>query len=68
MKLDDLPDYAHNFQRRVFQDALAEATSAYWMRRAEQFEAVGNARCDEIAIACHNRASIALGGDLSDVN
>lgn len=63
MKITDLEDYVANFRRRVLQDALSEATAAYWTKRAEQFEAVGNARCDEIAIACRNRAKVALGGE-----
>jgi hypothetical protein len=28
-----------HFQARILQDALTEATSAYWRRRAEDFEA-----------------------------
>lgn len=34
-----LGEYLDHFQRRVLQDALAEATAAYWLRRAEDFEA-----------------------------
>jgi len=49
-----------HFQRRVIVDALKEATAAYWLRRAAQFDAVGNARCDEIAQACRNRAAVSL--------
>lgn len=33
-----LGQYLDHFQRRVLQDALAEATAAYWLRRAEDFE------------------------------
>lgn len=60
MKITDLDDFVRHFSTRVLQDALNEATAAYWLKRAETFEAVGNARCDEIAIACRNRASLAL--------
>lgn len=56
----DLADYVEHFRQRVLQDALNEATSSYWLKRAEMFEAVGNARCDEIARACRNRAELAL--------
>jgi hypothetical protein len=28
-----------HFRARILQDALTEATAAYWLRRAEQFEA-----------------------------
>lgn len=34
-----LGEYLDHFQRRVLQDALAEATKAYWLRRAQDFEA-----------------------------
>lgn len=52
----DLAAYVDHFRARVLQDALAEATGAHWQRRAETFAAVGNAACDEIAIACRNHA------------
>jgi hypothetical protein len=39
MRLSDLPDYVEHFRYRVLQDALSEATAAYWRRRAETFEA-----------------------------
>lgn len=63
--LNDLPpEYVEHFRHRVLQDALAEATAAYWMRRAEQFSRVGSPQCDEIALACRNRAAVSLlGGD-----
>lgn len=38
MSAADLADYIANFQRRVLQDALNEATRSYWLRRAETFE------------------------------
>lgn len=49
--------FVEHFRARVLQDALAEALPAYWLRRAETFAAVGNARCDEIAQACRNHAA-----------
>ncbi len=64
---DKLVGYANHFRCRVLQDALNEATAAYWIRRAETFDAVGNERCDEIALACRRRAALSLGGDLDDV-
>lgn len=39
MTLTDLEDYTEHFRKRVLQDALTEATAAYWRRRAETFEA-----------------------------
>lgn len=35
-----------NFRRRVVQDALAEATRDYWLRRAADFEAARPTRLD----------------------
>jgi hypothetical protein len=52
-----LSDYLIHFRRRTLNDALLEATSFYWNRRADNFDAVGNARCDEIAQACRNHAT-----------
>ncbi len=56
--------HIEHFRSRVLQDALLEATANYWIRRAKTFEAVGNPRCDEIALACRRHATLApLGGD-----
>lgn len=66
MKITDLAEYVQHFRGRVLQDALNEATAAYWTKRAQQFEAVGNERCDEIAQACRNRAALALGSETPD--
>lgn len=55
----DWPTYVANFQRRVIQDALVEATAAYWLHRAETFDAVGTPECDEVARACRNAATLA---------
>lgn len=57
-----LDELVEHFRSRVLQDALNEATSAYWRRRAEDFAAVGTPRCDEIAEACRNRARVSLIG------
>lgn len=63
----DLSAYVDNFRARVVQDALAEATSAYWLRRADTFAAVGNARCDEVALACRRHATLVpFSVDLGD--
>ena len=63
MKPTDLPAYVDHFRGRVLQDALAEATAAYWTKRADQFAGVGTPACDEIAQACRNRAALALGSE-----
>lgn len=39
MRLDQLTDHVDHFRHRVMQDALQEATAAYWRRRAAAFEA-----------------------------
>jgi hypothetical protein len=55
-----LDEYVEHFRARVLQDALNEATATYWLRRAEQFAAVGTPLSDEIAQACRNAASLAI--------
>ncbi|HWI43257.1 MAG TPA: hypothetical protein VNS81_06525 [Nocardioides sp.] len=54
--MTDLEEHVEHFRTRVLQDALAEATAKYWLRRAETFAAVGTEKCDGIALACRNRA------------
>jgi hypothetical protein len=39
MTVAGLVAHVEHFQHRVIQDALAEATAAYWRRRADQFDA-----------------------------
>lgn len=80
----DLPEYIEHFRKRVLQDALATATSAYWLRRRDAFEAAlprpgdftGRATAAEleaqrervaaVALACAERARVAIGGDLDE--
>jgi hypothetical protein len=45
------------FGRRMLLECLQEASASWWERRAVQFDRVGNERCDEIALACRNKAS-----------
>jgi hypothetical protein len=66
MKPTELYDYVEHFRMRVLQDALQEATAGYWNRRAEAFAVVGTPECSEIAQACRNRSTLALGGDTTD--
>jgi len=33
-----LVEHVEHFQRRLIADALAEATSSYWLKRADHFE------------------------------
>jgi hypothetical protein len=61
-----LVEHVEHFRHRVMQDALAEATAAYWNHRAEDFDAVGTQECDETAQACRNRAKVALDGDVEE--
>jgi len=63
MNLSELADYTEHFRTRVLADALQEAMSNYWLRRAHVFTEVGTEGCDEIARACRNKAALALGGD-----
>lgn len=62
----DLDDYVEHFRWRILQDAMQEATSDYWHRRAAQFAAVGTPECDQVAELCRHRADLSLGGDDSD--
>ena len=39
MKITDLDAYVEHFRFRVVQDALNEATCAYWQHRADRFAA-----------------------------
>lgn len=51
-------DYLDRFQADVLADAINQAAPSFWDRRAGQFAAVGNPRCDEIARACRNHAHL----------
>lgn len=53
-----LDDHLAHFTRRVLQDALAEATAAYWRRRADTFAAVGTPACDLVALNCRRHADL----------
>lgn len=55
---EDVSAYVAHFRWRVLQDALAEGTARYWLRRARTFAAVGTKGCDEIAQACRNAAEV----------
>lgn len=39
MNAGDLTEFVEHFRHRTLQDALNEATSDYWLHRAEQIEA-----------------------------
>lgn len=54
------PLHAHltHFRRRVIEDALLEATSMYWLRRAETFLTVGTPTADATAVACQRHAQL----------
>jgi len=51
---------------RAVQQALCEATWAYWMRRAQAFAAVGTEQCDQIAAACRNHARL-MSGEFGEI-
>jgi hypothetical protein len=52
------PETLETIARRFVIDMLLEAQESYWRRRAEDFAKVGTARCDEIAQACRNKATL----------
>lgn len=53
-----LADYMAHFRRRVIEDALLEATSAYWRHRADDFDTVGTPTADATAQACRSHAQL----------
>lgn len=53
-----LEQHLAHIRLRIIEDALAQGTAAYWTRRADQFAAVGNPACDQIAQACRHHASL----------
>ena len=63
----ELAAYVDHFRARVVQDALAQATVAHWLRRAEAFESAaprpddypGQATADDLAQAVARCAEIA---------
>ena len=68
MKPADLAEYVEHFRQRVLQDALTEATAAYWVRRSWQYERsrpkpgqfTGQATPEEIAALDADLAAKAL--------
>ena len=44
--MSDDPGYVDHFRGRVLQDALVEATAAYWQRRGDVFDAARPRACD----------------------
>jgi hypothetical protein len=54
-------DVQEAVRRRAVQQAITEAIASYWLRRSAQFEAVGNDRCDEVALACRSHARLLSG-------
>lgn len=67
----DLAAHVGNFRARVLQDALAEATSSYWRRRARAFrealpregDYLGRATSVELVVRAAGLAQVALACD-----
>lgn len=59
-------DHIEHFRWRVLQDAMTEATTAYWLQRAEAFAAVGTPACDLIAANCRHHAWLTTDTGLDD--
>lgn len=55
---DALQAHLTHFRRRVIEDALQEATSTYWQRRADTFDTVGTPSADATALACRRHAQL----------
>jgi hypothetical protein len=61
----DWPVVVEQAAIRAIREALLEAQAVHWRRRAQTFREVGTPKCDEIALACENRARVSLlGGDV----
>lgn len=66
---NDLAERVKHFRLRVLQDALSEATGAYWLRRAEVLDAArprpgdytGRATDEQLATAAKRCGDAALG-------
>lgn len=52
------PETIERLARLAIIDALLEGSARYWLKRAEDFDRVGTAKCDEIARACRNKAEL----------
>lgn len=60
-KLSPAPSVTAHLEQivlRIIQGAIDEAKPQHWLRRADTFAAVGNARCDADALACRRHARI----------
>jgi S-adenosylmethionine:tRNA-ribosyltransferase-isomerase (queuine synthetase) len=58
---------ADHFMHRMLEQVMSEETRAFWIRRAQTFDAVGTTACREIAQACRNRAAMAEYEDFSEI-
>lgn len=58
MKPRGLAQHVEHFRWRVLQDAIAEATSVHWLRRATAFDRVGTPDCDLVALNCRRYAAL----------
>lgn len=52
---------------RWIEDTILSLRPQQWIRRAEEFEAIGTPSADETALACRNHARL-LGGEFGDVD
>jgi hypothetical protein len=50
----------------VIIDALLEGSAKYWEKRAGDFAKVGTPKCDTIAQACRNKASLIRMDDAAE--
>lgn len=60
------PETIERLARLAIIDALLEGSARYWLKRAEDFDRVGNAKCDEIARACRNKAALIRNDETPD--
>ncbi|RYC14565.1 hypothetical protein [Nocardioides zhouii] len=51
------PELIDRLATSMIIEILLNAQESYWLKRADDFAKVGNARCDIIAAACHAKAT-----------
>ena len=51
-----LPDVLDRIAKRFVRQTILEMMPAHWIRRADEFEAVGTPSCDQVALACRRHA------------
>ncbi|MCW2736102.1 hypothetical protein [Nocardioides sp.] len=57
------PEKIDRIAQLLIIDLLLQGSARYWLKRADDFAAVGTPACDEIARACRNKAVMCRSED-----